>query len=107
MVSLFGIQTLTNALKRFFFISEGKKVLVGIYYTEVEDWFFEWYNGGLRWEGYIAFTSLLIIETFITQILRMSAILFYKPISIYYNQCFFIYVLLNPHTHHFHNLKAS
>ena len=30
---------------------DGKKVLVGIYYTEVEDWYFEWFNGGLRWKG--------------------------------------------------------
>ena len=44
-------------------------MLVGIYYTEVEDWFFEWYNGGLRWEGYIALTSFLIIETYVIEVI--------------------------------------
>ena len=32
-------------------ISGGRKVLVGIYRTDVEDWFMEWYNGGIIWKG--------------------------------------------------------
>ena len=32
-------------------ISGGKKVLVGIYKTDVEDWYIEYYNGGIMWKG--------------------------------------------------------
>ena len=40
-----------RVLKCTFTIAGGKKVLVGIYKSDVENGFIKWYNGGIIWQG--------------------------------------------------------
>ena len=35
----------------YLYFSDGKKVMVGIYRTDVDEPFLEWHNGGIHWPG--------------------------------------------------------